>query len=396
MDRTRGSVIEGLRGDGRGWLLSAVATGWMLILGLRFTIPALLPQVKAAFTVDNATAGAAITVIWLTYAGMQFPAGALVDHVGERVLLTVSLLVTALGLLALGAAPVFGLFLLACAAFGLGTGVFGPPRGTVLSRTFEADGAAFGVTLAAGSVGAAALPFVAGSLVGQVGWRLLVAGFAPLFVGIAAATWVAVQEREQAAGAGATAREVANGVRVAITTRSVLVGVAAVTLLLFVFQGVTAFLPTYLVEQKGLDQGTAAGIYAVLFLCGAGFQLLAGGAAERFGDRAGLGSVAGFSVLPLVALPFAVGFAPLVVLSALVGVRMAIGPVNNAYLVDVLPEEVRGTAWGLLRTLFFAVGSTGSVFVGWMADQGLFDEAFVLLAILTGLGAACYLFLPSR
>jgi len=396
MSQSRGSVVSQLRGDGRGWLLAAVAVGWLLILGLRFTVPALLPQVKTAFTVDNATAGGAVTVIWITYAAMQFPAGALVDRVGERKLLTASLLVTALGLLALGAAPVFGVFLLACAAFGLGTGVFGPPRGTVLSRTFEADGAAFGATLAAGSVGAAALPFVAGTLVARVSWRLLVAGFAPLFVVIAVATWVAVPERESAAGAGATAREVVGGVRVAITSRSVVVGVAAVTLLLFAFQGVTTFLPTYLVEEKGIAQGTAAGIYAVLFLCGAGFQLLAGGAADRFGDRTVLGAVAGFSVVPLLAMPFAVGVAPLALLSALVGVRMAIGPVNNAYLVDVLPEPIQGTAWGLLRTLFFAVGSTGSVFVGWMADRGLFDEAFFLLAGLTALGAACYPFLPSR
>jgi hypothetical protein len=61
MGGTREGFVEQLRGGGRGWLLSAVATGWLLILGLRFTIPALLPQVKAAFTVDNATAGAAVT-----------------------------------------------------------------------------------------------------------------------------------------------------------------------------------------------------------------------------------------------------------------------------------------------------------------------------------------------
>lgn len=383
-------------GDGRGPTLVAVATGWLLILGLRFTVPALLPQVKATFTIDNATAGVAVTVIWATYALMQFPAGVLVDRVGERTLLAASLVGTAVGLIALGFAPGFGVFLLACAGFGLGTGVFGPPRGTVLSRTFERDGAAFGITLAAGSVGAAALPLLAGALVGRVGWRLLVAGVAPAFLVVGIVTWWVVPEREYEVGEDATLGEVVRGVRVAVTTRSVVVGVVAVTLLLFVFQGVTAFLPTYLVEVKGLDQGTAAAMYAALFLFGAAFQAVAGGAADRFGDRSVLGAVAVFSILPLLGLPFAAGFAPLALLSALVGVRMAIGPVNNAYLVGVLPEEVRGTAWGLLRTLFFLVGSTGSVVVGAMADRGLFDEAFLLLAGLTAVGAACYAFLPSR
>ncbi|MFB6371951.1 MAG: hypothetical protein ABEN55_02265, partial [Bradymonadaceae bacterium] len=72
--------------------------------------------------------------------------------------------------------PVFALFLLACAVFGLGTGLFGPPRATVLTRAYpENDGAAFGLVLAAGSIGAAALPVAASLLVDYIG-RLLVRG----------------------------------------------------------------------------------------------------------------------------------------------------------------------------------------------------------------------------
>src|SRR6056297_4051038 len=82
-----------LRGDGRGWVLVTVAGGWFFTLGLRFVIPALLPRIKDTFGVGNAAAGLAVTVVWLTYAGMQLPAGAMVDRVGERKLLTASLLV---------------------------------------------------------------------------------------------------------------------------------------------------------------------------------------------------------------------------------------------------------------------------------------------------------------
>lgn len=391
------TIAAGLRGGGRGRTLATVSVGWLLILGLRFTVPALLPQVKATFTIDNATAGVAVTVIWVTYALMQFPAGLLVDRVGERVLLAISLATAAGGLLLLGVAPAFGIFLVAAAGFGLGTGLFGPARGTVLSRTFERDGAAFGLTLAAGSVGAAVLPLLAGLLVATVGWRPLIVASVPPFLVVAVATWFVVPPRAGGADVpwpslGASLR----GAAIAVRTRSVIVGVLAVTLLLFTFQGVTAFLPTYLIEEKGLDQGTAAILYAGLFLSGALFQTVAGTAADRYGDRAVLGVVAGVSVLPLAAIPYAGGLAALGTLVALVGVRMAIGPVNNAYLVAVLPKETRGTAWGLLRTLFFAVGATGSAFVGALADRGLFDESFLILAGITAVGAVLYLFLPSR
>jgi len=407
-------TLAALRGDGKGWTLLTVATGWLLILGLRFLVPALLPQIKETFAIDNATAGVAVTVIWLTYAAMQFPAGVLVDRVGERTLLSVSLALTGVSLLTLSAAPLFAVFLLACGAFGLGTGLFGPPRGTVLSRTYpDNDGAAFGVTLAAGSVGAAVVPFVAGLVVADVGWRATIGVTVPAFLLVSVATWWAVPDTRDVStpadadgpsadgtaadgGEALELRAMLSGIRRAITEREVVVALAAVTLLLFAFQGLTAFLPTYLIERKGLSQGVASGLYAGLFLSGAVFQASAGRAADVYGDRRVLGAIAGFSVLPLVVLPLAGGLLALATIVVAIGIRMAIGPVNNAYIIAVLPADVRGSAWGLLRTLFFAVGSTGSVAVGALADAGYFDEAFWTLAAVTGVGAVLYVYLPER
>ncbi len=56
-------VLAGLRGDGRGWTLSAVAGGWFFVLGLRFVVPALLPAIRADFPVSDTVAGAAITLL---------------------------------------------------------------------------------------------------------------------------------------------------------------------------------------------------------------------------------------------------------------------------------------------------------------------------------------------
>lgn len=385
--------VATLQGGGRGWTLASVAVGWLLILGMRFAVPTLLPQVKASFGLDNAGAGLAVTVIWLTYGIAQFPAGLLVDVLGGRRLLAGSLALAAAAIVGLGLSPVFGVFLAACAGFGLGTGLFGPARGLVLSKVFsDAEGAAFGATLAAGSLGAAALPFAAGMAVEWVGWRLTLAATGPLFLASAVALWRTVPVAATDGGRPATPDS--RTVLSALSTRRVVVASLAVTGMLFAFQGLTAFLPTYLVEVKGLAGGPAAGLFATLFVVGAVAQLGAGSAADRYGDRRVLVTLALLSVLPLAAIPFAGSTVALAAVVALVGGRLGVIPITNAYLIRSLPPGVQGTAWGLLRTLLFLVGSTASTVVGWLADLGYFDEAFLGLAAVTLVGGLLYALLP--
>lgn len=392
--RTTGSA---LRGDGRGWVLLSVAAGWLLVLGLRYAVPTLLPQIKAEFSIDDTSAGIAISLIWGSYGLMQFPAGVLVDRLGSRRLLTGSLLAMCLSMVGFAIAPLFGLFLVACALFGLSTGLYGPPRSIVLSNTYtKRDGTAFGITLAAGSIGAAAFPLAVGVAVAQVDWRTIFWLLAPVGAIVAIGMWRAVPDTET--DGGTTQRSLSGTARqiVGIMRRpKVFIMFFAIALMLFVMQGFTAFLPTYFIDEKGLSQGTAAGLYSLLFVSGAAFQSIAGTAADRYGDRRVLVTVAGISVVALAALPFTSGFGALALLTVFLGVRLAVMPISNAYVVRELPSEIQGTVWGLIRSLFFALGAFGSVFVGGFADAGLFDESFLVLAGITAVGALLFHQLPS-
>ena len=395
------SLLSDVHAGGRGWTLLALAGGWFFVLGLRFVVPALLPFITDDFPVSNAAAGGAITVLWVTYALIQFPAGAMVDRLGERRLLVASALLSAAGLAGYLGSVTWSIFLLATAAFGFGSGLFGPARGTVLTRTFpDRDGVAFGTVLAAGSVGAAALPVIGTLLADRVGWRLAVGVLLPGFLLAAVGLWATVPTGTASGpvpdGGRVTVREELAAVRSAITSHRVALAVAAITLMLFAFQGLTAFLTTYYVEAKGLSEGMAGGLFGLLFASGAVSQSLGGGLADRWGHPRVLAAVSFLSVPPLLALPFLSGLAPLAVVSAILGVRLSVGPVSNAYIVSLLPVDVRGTAWGLLRTGFFTLGAFGSTAVGAMADRALFAEAFFLLAALTAVAGVVYLFLPAR
>jgi predicted MFS family arabinose efflux permease len=390
--------IASLTGGGRGRLLASVALGWFLILGMRFVVPGILPTITAGFDATDSQAGFAVTVLWVTYAAMQFPAGYYADRLSERVLLTAGLLISAGGLLTYAATPTFALFVVATGVFGLGTGLYGPPRGTVVSKAYdENDGAAFGAMLAAGSVGAAALPAVAALAVEAVGWRTTLGAVAPGFLVAALAVWWAVPDtRTDSEGDAPPVGETLRAAAGAVRDGRIALAVVGAALMLFAFQAATAFLTTYLVDVKGLSQGLAGGLLGALFLVGATSQTLCGGLADRFGTPKVLAAVSALSVAPLLVLPFANALPVLAVAAALIGVRMSIGPVSNAYIIDLLPDSVRGTAWGAIRTGLFLVGSLGSTVTGIMADAGLFDAAFYLLAALTAASALLYLFLPKR
>lgn len=387
-----------LHGDGRGWTLLVVATGWLAILGGRYLFPAILPQVRDFFGISNATAGLAITVVWAGYAVMQFPAGLLVDRFGERTLLGASLVVSAGAAAAVSLAPTFWLFVVGCALFGFGTGLYGPARGTVLSNIFgEHDGAAIGLTLAAGSIGSAALPFVASVLVGPLGWQVTVALLAIPFLAVAVGIRWGVPKRTPVdrPDSHQSVRGVLRALETAISRRTV-IAASANTLMLFTLQGLTAFLPAYLITAKSLTQESAAGLFALFFLSGALFQSIGGNAADRYGNRTVLLATAGFGVLPLLVLPLVEGIVPIGILTVLLGSRLTTNPVNNAYIIAVVPDAVQGTAWGFFRTTFFLLAATGSTVVGVFFDNGLVDEAFVVLAALTAIAAVCYVFLPAR
>jgi len=416
------TVLGGLRGGGRGWTLLAIAGGWFFVLGLRFVVPALLPAIREDFVVSDTAAGAAITLLWVTYAAMQFPAGALVDRAGERTLLATSAVAGAVTMGVYALSPTFAVFLVATGAYGLASGLYGPPRGTALTRIYtEQDGAAFGTVLAAGSVGAALLPAAATYATGLVGWRGALGLTAPAFLVAGVALYWTVPEQSAAAVVGSDGTEggAAGGdpdadadtrtdggapslrartaaVRRAVSSRKVALAVLGATLMLFVFQGLTAFFTTYLVTAKGLTEATAGVLFGVLFLSGAVFQSVGGVLADRYGHGRVLAVVAFVGVAPLVALPYTGGTLGLGLVAAFLGMRLSVGPISNAYIVSLLPPGVRGTAWGAVRTGFFMVGAFGSTAVGAMADYGLFTEAFLLLAALTALAGAIYLFLPAR
>lgn len=389
------ATLDQLRGGGRGWTLLFVAAGWLFINGFRVVLPVLLPGIKADFAIGNAEAGFALTVLWALYAFLQFPSGIAADRTGERPLLIAGALLGAASFAGFFLAPVYALFLLACALFGLGAGLFGTPRDMLLSRTYpEADNTAYGVTFAAGAIGAAALPFVATAIATRFEWRVAVVWLLPLLGLVGVGLWRVVPPRGDPTERRLPARETVSRTLAALSEPRVLFAGGVMLLFIFTYQGLVSFLPTYLVEVKGLGAGRTAALFGLVFVVGAVVNPSAGHLADRFGERGTVLAVIGLSTITLGALPFVGGTLALSLLVPLLGVRIAIGPLASAFIVRELPAAVQGTGWGFLRTLFFGLGATASSVIGVFADAGYFDAGFLLLAGLTGLTAVFWWRLP--
>lgn len=387
-------TVGGLRGGGRGWTLLVVSAGWLFVNGFRVVLPALLPDITAEFTLTNTGAGFALTVLWVSYAGLQFPAGVVADRLGERRLLIVGTLLGALSFGAFYLAPGYTVFLLACALFGVGAGLFGTPRDMLLSRTYpDADSTAYAITFAAGSLGGAVLPYAATAVAGRFGWRIAVVWLLPLLLVVTAGLW-RVLPPTPPEGDGASPRATVRATLGALSDRSVVLAGGALVLAVFSYQALLSFLPTYLVDVKRLEPGLAAGLYGLVFVLGAVVMPLSGHLADQYSERATVLVVIALATLTLGALPFVDGRLALAALVPLLGVRIAVGPLASAFVVRELPPAVQGTGWGLLRATFFGIGATGSTALGAFADAGLFDAGLLVLAGLTAVAGGLWLLVP--
>jgi MFS family permease len=375
-----GGIATDLGNDGSGGVLLVVSLGWFLTLGVRVVYPALLPQVTAEFGVDNATAGLFVGALWTTYALLQFPGGALADAVGERLVLAGSVALTAVAVGAVLLSGTLELFVLATLLLGLGTGLYGTTRLTVISAVFDRmETTAISLSQAAGNVGNVVLSAGAGAVSVYLGWRWGFGYLLPALLLSGVGLWILVPRRASPTTDDDPFRETMGRVTAAIRTPRALAVTVLLSLNMFLYQSVTGFLPTYLVAEKGLDPGTAATLFSLFFAAAIGLQFLSGVVADRRGNRVAIAAFVGASVPAFALLTVVETFPALVAVVLLSSCLLGAMPPVNAAGLAALPAEIRGSGFGLLRTGYIAFGATGPPAVGLLADAGRFDGAFLLL-----------------
>jgi MFS family permease len=390
--------VSGDEATTRRRTLAVVSGGNFVQLGARFLLGPLVPFVLSDLSTSESWMGLALTGLWATYALTQFPSGVLADRYGERRLLVAGLVGTVVGTGLLALAPTFPVYALFVLVLGVGTGLFFSPATALLSRLFDERGGALGWLTAAGALAGVAYPAVAGFVGTAYGWRVAMGlgavAVAPLVV---ATLWLvprlepARPDRRFAAALDLDRiGELLSRPGVAYTT------VLAVVVS-FTFQAVSSFLPTFLVQFRGLDEGTAGVAFGAVFALSAVAQPIAGRVSDALSrDLALAGSVvvAASGLTVLLVVPGTVGTVAGV---ATLGVGIAWPGVLQARFVDQFSEAERGYGFGLARTTYMFLAAPGSVVVGSLAEAagwtvgygvvvGLLCCALVALAVNRAFG----------
>ena len=375
---------------------------WFMAKFVRYLFPPLFEPFQTAFGVSNTATGLAFSALMTVYALMQFPSGVIADREGPVRVIAGGAAVTALGSLALiapiplpdlalPAGPVQsvpGEFLAIVGGMlliGLGTGAHKTVAVGLLAAIHEErPGRALGVLDTVAAFGGVAAPLAV--TYALPGWRglflasaIVVAALAALFVRqtprhLSGSGAVADSEREGVDGSLGGYLELMRPPRVAL-----FVGVTVA--FAFGYNGVLAFLPSFLAADAGLGLETdvANTIYSGLFVVSL-VQLGTGELTDRVGRLPMLfatvaAAVVGTALLLSVRGALAVGAAVVVFGLGAHGYR----PVRSAFLMSLLPDDAAGGGLGVVRTVLMIAGAAAPGVTGLLIDTQGYDVAFATL-----------------
>ncbi|GAA5166060.1 MFS transporter [Amycolatopsis dongchuanensis] len=356
----------------------------------RVMIAIALPLIGAEFGLSHTGQGLVVSAFAIAYLLGQLPGGLLADRAGARPLLVVSLLAWSVFTAATGLAPGLVVLLVLRALFGLAQALFPAASFKALAErtTREARSRAAGLILASNNVGAGLGPLVVAPLVVLAGWRhtFWIVAAAGLVVGFA--LWKLLPPplpRELTEPDDAPAASV--GVSVALRDGLVLRCALMFACYNMLNYGMITWVPSYLVEAKGMSLVSAGVSSAIPLLVNAVGVIVGGWLMSRWFDRSARRLVVPALVVSAVLLVLMLragsttAFTTLQTLAMFVNGLAAIGIVGLP--LRVLPRAVVGSGMGAVNTGGQLAGVLAPLVMGWLADRFGFGAAFGFLAATT-------------
>lgn len=367
-------------------LVASVSLLWFLVQFLRFVFPPLFETFQSTYGVSNTWTGVLFSLLMLSYAAVQFPAGLLGDRFGlPTVIFAGSAVFTVAALLA-AASPSFLLLIIAAMLIGIGTGPHKTVAIPLLSRRYtDHPGRVLGVMDTVGQLGGMTAPLVVVALTGFFVWQSVFLFGAVVSGALAVLFYWAV-------GADSTVDSVSlstdrrtetsdgeTSYRSVFADRTFLMFVFVTVCFTFAWNGIASFLPLYLTAEKGLSTGVAGILYSLLFA-----MTFSQTATGELGDRVGK-----LTVSATLFATMAVGLGGLLVVESPIGLGVVIvvagigfhgfRPVRDAYLMEVIPDGVSGGTLGGVRTLMTGMGALSPAMIGVLSDTVGFAPAFGII-----------------
>lgn len=374
------------RSKARHSVLAVTVVAFIASMVARVIISPLIPAFLDVFDVSRGTIGLALTGMWAATALTQFPAGLLGQRYGEERIILLSLALTACGSLLLSASTTFYVFTVTVLILGLAGGLYMPVAASFLTKTFQRTGRVLGIHSIGAPIGGLVGPIIVTYFLANGTWQAppLVVAVAVFAVATLFFWHVGTPDGDSAPDDSAIPLRprlllgLFGRPRVFFTAVLAAVG-------FFVFQAITTFLPTFLVEYAGFSTGRAGLLFSGVFATAIGGAPALGWLSDHFGRDTVL--VGGFLATAGGIGVFLTGTTGLAVASGtlLIGVGISWNGVLNSRLMDQFGDAERTVSFGFVRTGILLVSSLGSVVTGTLADAFGWAVAFgLLLSIMVG------------
>ncbi len=348
-------------------------------------VPVLIPFLKLDFAAGGILAG----VLFVSYGLTQLPSGWISDKIGERLVLLIYLIVSALGSVAMVLINSFTLVLLISGAIGLAGGLYHPVGLSLVSKVFEEKrGQAMGIHGVAGNVGLAVAPPITAIVAVTFRWNfaLLPLGFLAFFVSLIFLFRQSWFENDNSFGPTEETSSVAK-----IRPKPISRYLAFVLILSacngIIFDGVNAFMYTYLVYTRNFTEvyaGFTTGF--LIFAVGIASQLVFGFLVDKKGTNSAM-LLSFFLIFVTVGLvPFFYGGLFLILLPFLGFALVSAQPGLNTMVAEASTEEKRGLAYGMNFFMNYGIGGLATPILGYIADTFTADYIFYVLVGVALLG----------
>jgi MFS transporter, DHA1 family, multidrug resistance protein len=383
-----------LRADER---LLVICGSTVLVMAGQGVVGPVLPLFARDFGVGAAVVGLTFTAFGLARLLLNIPAGLWADRRGRRFLLVGGPLVTAVGMVGSGLSPSIWVLLIWRLVAGAGSALYMTGAQIYLIDIAEPHqrGRYIATNQGALLVGVSAGPAIGGLLADGFGLRapFLVVGGAAVLTAVYG--WYRLPEtRDRAtAEAAASSTPIDRSVRRAFFRSRPFVAVGLIAAAVFSIRGSRqALVPLYAAEEFGLSASRIGLIFTAIGLVGLVLIAPAGWAADRFGRKKLIvptGYIAAVGVVASALAPTVELFVAGMMFSA-IGTGIS-GPAPAAFVADIAPPHLRGSAMGAYRTW----GDLGIVLSpplsGALADLTSLPVALAANGILLGLAATFFL-----
>lgn len=397
------------------WLV--LAAGTMAVfsaLGLaRFGYSVLLPSMQSGLGLDNSQAGVLASANLIGYLAMALAGGALASHFGARIVVSLGLVATGVGMIMTGLADGFTAAAVWRAVTGIGSGaaniaVMGmwatwfPPSKRGLAAGIAVTGSACAMI----GTGSLVPPLLARS--GADGWQVCWQIFGALSLAIAIICWLIIRNKKTMPAldlsspyggvSAAPANRQSDSWHTIFRSRSAwhlgLVYVAfGFSYIIFM-----TFFVKHLMAAGDYSKAAAGNLFMLMGWANLLFSFLWGGLSDRIGRANTLVMIylihtVAFAVFGLAHTTLYFTFSAL-----LFGMTaFSIPAIMAATCGDIFGERMAAVAIGFVTLLFGAGQVAGPAIAGFMADRsGSFTSAYLLAAAVALAGAIGSLTLRSR